>query len=119
MIKLLVLIGASFFQPQAQKDSIGVETINGKVFVIHKVGEKETLYALSKRYGTTVDAIVQQNPTAAAGLEIGQILKVPYTAPVKPRQQFSPFQKRITLLSMRSNSGITLRRIRCRWARSL
>jgi LysM repeat protein len=89
MIKLLVLIGASFLQPQAEKDSIGVETINGKVFVIHKVGEKETLYALSKRYGTTVDAIVKQNPTAASGLEIGQILKVPYTAPVKPKQQTS------------------------------
>jgi LysM repeat protein len=87
MIKLLVLIGASFLQPQAEKDSIGVETINGKVFVIHKVGEKETLYALSKRYGTTVDAIVKQNPTAASGLEIGQILKVPYTAPAKPKQQ--------------------------------
>jgi LysM repeat protein len=89
MIKLLVLIGASFLQPQAEKDSIGVETINGKVFVIHKVGEKETLYALSKRYGTTVDAIVKQNPTASSGLEIGQILKVPYTAPVKPKQQTS------------------------------
>ncbi len=87
MIKLLVLIGASFLQPQAEKDSIGVETINGKVYVIHKVGEKETLYALSKRYGTTVDAIVKQNPTASAGLEIGQILKVPYTAPAKPKQQ--------------------------------
>lgn len=87
MIKLLVLIGASFLQPQAEKDSIGVETINGKVFVIHKVGEKETLYALSKRYGTTVDAIVKQNPTASSGLEIGQILKVPYTAPVKSKQQ--------------------------------
>lgn len=87
MIKLLVLIGASFLQPQAEKDSIGVETINGKVHVIHRVGEKETLYALSKRYGTTVDAIVKQNPTAASGLEIGQILKVPYTAPPKQKQQ--------------------------------
>lgn len=89
MIKLLVLIGASFLQPQAEKDSIGVETINGKTFVIHKVGEKETLYALSRRYGTTVDAIVKQNPTAANGLEIGQILKVPYTAPVKSKQSSS------------------------------
>lgn len=81
MIKVLVWIGFSFLQPQVQKDSIGVETINGKVFVIHKVGEKETLYALSKRYGSTVDAIVQSNPSASAGLEVGQILKIPYTAP--------------------------------------
>ena len=78
MIKLFILAGASFFQPQAQ-DSLGVETINGKVFVVHKVGEKETLYGISKRYGSTVDAIVQHNSSAADGiLDIGEILKVPY-----------------------------------------
>ena len=88
MIKILVLIGSSFLHhPQVQRDSIGVETVNGKIFVVHKVDEKETLYALSKRYGTTVDAIVQYNPTASAGLEVGQILKIPYTAPPKTKQQ--------------------------------
>lgn len=79
MIKLFILAGASFFQPQ---DSLGTETINGKVFVIHKVGEKETLYGISKRYGTTIDAIVQNNASAADGiLDIGEILKVPYGKP--------------------------------------
>src|SRR5690349_19308986 len=80
MIGILLIAGASFFQPQTQQDSIGIETVNGKTFVVHKVSEKETLYAISKRYGTTVEAILQYNPTADAGLEIGQILKVPYTA---------------------------------------
>lgn len=83
MIKVLVWAGITLLQPQAQRDSIGVETVNGKVFVIHKVSEKETLYAISKRYGTTVDAISQYNPGAGAGLEIGRILKVPYTAPAR------------------------------------
>ena len=78
MIKLLI-VAFSFFSPQAARDSVGIETINGKVFVIHKVGEKETLYGISKRYGTTVDDILKYNPTADAGLEIGKILKVPYT----------------------------------------
>src|SRR5690349_20892891 len=78
MIKLFILAGASFFQPQPQ-DSLGIETINGKIFVVHKVGEKETLYGISKRYGTTVDAIVQNNPSASDGiLDIGEVLKVPY-----------------------------------------
>lgn len=81
MIKLLIITAVSFFQPQAQ-DSLGVETINGKLFVVHKVGPKETLYAISKRYNTTVDAIVQQNPEVSSGLDIGQIIKVPYTKPV-------------------------------------
>ena len=77
MIKLFIFAGASFFQPHPQ-DSLGTETINGKVYVVHKVSEKETLYGISKRYGTTVDAIVQNNPTAADGvLDIGEILKVP------------------------------------------
>jgi len=83
MIKELVWVGISLLQPAAQRDSIGVETVNGKVFVIHKVSEKETLYAISRRYGTTVDAIVQYNPTAKTSLDVGQILKVPYTTPAK------------------------------------
>jgi len=79
MINELIFAGVSFFHPQVPQDSIGKETINGKVFVVHQVGEKETLYGISKRYGTTVEVILQYNPTADAGLEIGQILKVPYT----------------------------------------
>lgn len=77
MIKLLFLIAS--LNPQLPQDSIGLETINGQVFVIHKVEEKETLFAISRRYKTTVDAILQYNVTAGSGLEIGQILKVPYT----------------------------------------
>jgi LysM repeat protein len=79
MIAEILLAGVSFFQPQAQQDSLGVETVNGKIFVIHKVSEKETLYGISKRYGSTVDAVLEYNPNAGAGLEIGQILKIPYT----------------------------------------
>jgi LysM repeat protein len=86
MIKELVWVGISLLQPAAQRDSIGVETVNGKVFVIHKVSEKETLYAISRRYGTSVDAIVQYNPTAKTSLDVGQILKVPYTAPAGVRK---------------------------------
>jgi LysM repeat protein len=78
MIKLLTLIGFSFFTPDAAKDSIGTEIINGRTFVIHKVDEKETLFAISRRYNTTVDAIIQYNSAAGNALEVGQILKVPY-----------------------------------------
>lgn len=83
MIKILVLLSSSSFYSMPSADSIGKEFINGKVHVIHQVGEKETLYGISKRYGTTVEAILQQNPTADAGLEVGQILKVPYVSSPK------------------------------------
>ena len=79
MINVLVFSSVLFFNAhQVPQDSIGTETVNGKVFIIHSVGEKETLYAISRRYGTSVDNILQYNPTADAGLEIGQILKIPY-----------------------------------------
>src|SRR3982751_3372989 len=61
-------------------DSLRTETINGKIYVVHQVAEKETLYSISRRYGATILAILEQNPTADAGIEVGQILKVPYTA---------------------------------------
>jgi LysM repeat protein len=80
MINVLLLSSVLFFNAhQERRDSIGTETINGKVFVLHSVGEKETLYGISRRYGASIESILQYNPTADAGLEIGQILKVPYT----------------------------------------
>ena len=79
MINELILAGVSFFHPHTHLDSLGVETVNGKVFVIHKVDEKETLYAIARRYGATVDAIKSSNPGLSSSLEVGQILKIPYT----------------------------------------
>lgn len=81
MIKLLLLIAFSWHAEQPT-DSIGMETVNGKTFVIHRVDVKETLFAISRRYRTTVDAILQYNTSAGSGLEVGQILKVPYTPKV-------------------------------------
>jgi LysM repeat protein len=79
MINALVFSSVLFFNAhQVHRDSIGTETVNGKVFVIHSVGEKETLYGISKRYGASIESVLQYNPTADAGLEIGQILKIPY-----------------------------------------
>lgn len=82
MIKLFVIAGLSFFNPKL--DSIGTETINGKIFIIHKVSEGETLYGISKRYGVTISQILEVNPTSDAGLDIGQILKVPNVPRPKP-----------------------------------
>ena len=60
-----------------------MEMIDGKPHVVHQVGEKETLYGLSRRYGSTVADILARNPTADAGLEVGQILMIPYVG--KPK----------------------------------
>ncbi len=115
MINELIFVGVSFFHPPVLQDSIGRETINGKVFVIHQVAEKETLYGISRRYSTTVDAILQYNPTADAGLEIGQIIKVPYI----PRQTIRPVDGTIhkvapkeTMFSISQAYGVTIDEIK-------
>lgn len=111
MIKFLILSGLSFFNPEIKKDSIGLETINGKVFIVHKVDAGQTLYAISRRYGVTVEQIVAQNPEADAGLEIEQILKVPYvpkaTRPVTQGKKHVVAEKE-TLFSISRLYGVTV-----------
>lgn len=75
MIKAIFL-AVNLWAPPS--DSLRLETVNGQTFVVHLVGEKETLFALSKRYGVTVARILEFNPTADGGIEAGQLLKVPY-----------------------------------------
>lgn len=68
-------------------DSLRMETINGKAFIIHQVDEQETLYGISRRYNVTMLQILEYNQEADAGLEVGQILKVPYVPRATPARQ--------------------------------
>lgn len=113
MIALITLI-TSFSLNPTPADSIGKEMINGKVFVLHRVELKETLYGISKRYGTTVEGILQQNPTADGGLEIGQILKVPYVAsPKKPASNGKHIvAEKETMYSIAKLYGLTVDELR-------
>lgn len=51
--------------------------LSGKKIVLHEVKPKETLYSLSKVYGTTVKAIKDLNPGLVDILENGQKIKIP------------------------------------------
>ncbi len=86
MIKVIFLTLSSFIHPSAPADSLRMETINGKRFIIHSIDEKETLYAISRRYGVPITSILEANPTADGGLSVGQQLKVPYVPKAKPIQ---------------------------------
>lgn len=68
-------------------DSLRMETINGKQFIIHQIEAKETLYSISRRYGVPITAILENNPSSDGGLSIGQLLKVPYVPHTKHRTE--------------------------------
>lgn len=60
------------------QDSIGVEKKDGKRFVLHRLEAKETLYALSRKYGVGVDDIKKANTDVNINeLKVGQVLRVP------------------------------------------
>ncbi|HSZ25503.1 MAG TPA: LysM peptidoglycan-binding domain-containing protein [Cytophagaceae bacterium] len=59
-------------------DSIGVEKKDGKLFVLHQVDAKETLYSISKRYAAKVEDIKSANPDMGEGIKIGQVIRIPY-----------------------------------------
>ncbi len=85
MIKVIFLSIISWTNPSAPMDSLRMETINGKQFIIHQIDAKETLYGISRRYGVPITSILEQNPTADGGLAVGQTLKIPYVAKAKTR----------------------------------
>ncbi|RDB07665.1 LysM peptidoglycan-binding domain-containing protein [Runella aurantiaca] len=61
-------------------DSTGSETKNGQSFVIHKVDPGQTLYAVMRKYKTTLKAIKDANPGMKDNLITGQVLRVPSQA---------------------------------------
>ena len=66
-------------------DSIGVENINGKKVIIHKVDPKESYYSISRKYNVNVKDVISFNENK--NLQIGTIVKVPtelaFNAPAK------------------------------------
>lgn len=64
----------------AALDSVGVERVGDKTYILHQVEAKETLFAISRRYQTPVGEIVQANETLKAGLKIGQQIRLPFVS---------------------------------------
>ncbi len=59
-------------------DSVGVERVGDKTFILHKVSPQETLFAISRRYQVPVGEIQSSNEVLKQGLKIGQTIRVPY-----------------------------------------
>jgi LysM repeat protein len=116
MIKAIFLAASLWitgmtFAKGIEADSLRLETVNGQTFIVHLVGEKETLFGLSKRYGVTIARILEFNPTADGGIEAGQLLKVPYVP--KGRTQTAEgtvhkVQPKETLFSISRMYGVTV-----------
>lgn len=86
MKNLLIIFFALFaFAPvhaqiEVRKSSETI-TLEGEKYYMHTVSRKETLFAISKAYGVSMDAIKDRNPFVETGLRNGQVLLVPIKEP--------------------------------------
>lgn len=56
-------------------DSVGVENLNGKKVILHKLDPKDNYYSIGRKYGVSPKVIQSFNNNAK--MQIGQIIKVP------------------------------------------
>ncbi len=83
----LLLLGLFIFGWQTAyatpADSLRIEYIDGRAYIIHQVAAGETLYSISKRYKVSMNAIAEASPEVKTGLHEGMLLRVPYQPPAK------------------------------------
>lgn len=84
-MKKIAIVGfclAFGFQVNAKelvsRDSVGIEKVGNKTFIIHQVDEKETLFGISRRYQVAVSDIIENNPLLSEGIKIGQRIRIPF-----------------------------------------
>ena len=64
--------------PEDRLDSIGVQKVGDKIFILHQVVGQETLFSISRRYKVPMSEIQQANETLKQGIVEGQTLLVPF-----------------------------------------
>lgn len=70
----LLIISATVFAGSF-RDSIGIENLNGKKLILHKLDAKDNYYSIARRYNVAPKAIIDYNNNAQ--LVIGNVIKVP------------------------------------------
>ena len=81
-------------RPYAERSTVQQSSSSGPLpadLIDYKVGPKETLFAIAKRFNTTIDEIKRINNLTGNSLSVGQILKVrsgiSSPAPIPPTDQ--------------------------------
>ncbi|WP_214070743.1 LysM peptidoglycan-binding domain-containing protein [Mucilaginibacter sp. dw_454] len=71
----LIISSTSLFAKNRLTDSVGVENLDGKKVILHKLDPKDNYYSIGRRYNVKPGDIIKFNNNAP--LKIGGIIKVP------------------------------------------
>src|ERR1700712_4878872 len=93
----LLATTTSLFAKTAPVDSVGVENLNGKKVVLHKLDPKDNYYSIGMRYKVSPKAIIEFNNNAP--LKIGGTVKVPTDLPFdgSAAVQTAPAQQKVVV----------------------
>lgn len=75
----ILTISLSVFAKPMLSDSVGIENMDGKKVILHKLDPKDNYYSVGRRYNVKPATIIQFNNDAP--LKIGNIIKVPTDRP--------------------------------------
>lgn len=64
-------------------DSVGMERVGDKTFILHQVTGGETLFSISRKYQASVGEIQNANESLKQGLKAGQTIRIPYITAAK------------------------------------
>ncbi len=78
-----------------------IVVIKGEKFVLHQVRAGETIYSISKKYKIERSELQKYNPKISDGLNIGEVLKVPYYSKPNGFQKGDPTRFEIYTVTLR------------------
>lgn len=112
-------------------DSIGMEIVNGEIYIIHRVEPKDTYYALGRRYRAQANRIMSANnkknlkpgdtvmiPTGRKEVQAPQVVQSPSSSAPPPQQEQSKILteykvgKKETLYAIARRFGTTVEDIK-------
>lgn len=76
-------------------DSVGIEKKDGKRFILHRVDQGQTLYALARRYGRSVADIKAANPDLSESVRYDQVVRIPIPNGALSRKEEKAIDKAI------------------------
>ncbi len=81
-------------------------------YVVHTVVRGDTIFSLARRYGTTVEAIVQANRLTGPDIYVGQILSIPSSSAALAEGVRYTVGRGDTLFSIARHYGITVEELK-------
>lgn len=73
----VALLGWVLLQPSLSSQAPVTRVVKGRTFLVHKVGPKETMYGISRKYQVPVDTLYALNPGATLVIRPDQEILIP------------------------------------------